>query len=70
MNKERIYIVEWRSFGQTETTREIIAATSLSQLFDYYSDLCDIVSFAFEDVSDTSVEDIERRMTYRGKYSV
>lgn len=70
MNKERIYIIEWRSFGQTEITREIITATSLSQLFDYYSDLCDVVYFAFEDVTDTCVEDIERRMTYRGKYSV
>ena len=70
MNEERIYIVEWRCFGNTTTTREIITATSMPQLFDYYIDLPNLVEFAFEDVSDSSVEDIERRLMYRGKYSM
>lgn len=70
MDNERIYIVEWRCFNTKDTTREIITATSLTQLFEYYIDLTNIVSFAFEDVTDTPVEEIERRLIYRGKYSV
>ena len=70
MNNERIYIVEWRCVGVADTTREIITATSIPQLFDYYTDIPDLVEFAFEDVSDASIEDIERRLTYNGKYTV
>ena len=70
MDNEKIYIVEWRCFNDRDTTREIITATSLAQLFEYYADLTNIVSFAFEDVTNASVEEIERRLMYRGKYSV
>ena len=70
MDKERIYIVEWRCVGVADTTREIITATSIPQLFDYYTDIPDLVEFAFEDVTESPVEDIERRLMYHGKYSV
>lgn len=70
MDNERIYIVEWRCVGITDTTREIITATSIQQLFDYYTDIPDLVEFAFEDVTNSPVEQIEKRLTYNGKYSV
>lgn len=70
MDKERIYIVEWRCLGDETPSREIITATSIPQLFDYYIDMTDIVEFAFEDVTEVSVEEIERRLMYNGKYSV
>lgn len=70
MSEERIYIVEWRSLGDKGTSREIITATSIPELFDYYINMTDIVEFAFEDVTETPIEEIERRLMYHGKYSV
>ena len=70
MDNERIYIVEWRCDGDAYATREIITAVSIPQLFDYYIDLKGVKEFAFEDVTDSPVEEIERRIMYNGKYSV
>ena len=67
---ENIYLVEWRALGETTSTREIKTATSIPQLFDYYIDVPDLVFFAFEDITETPIEDIERRFAYNGKYSV
>lgn len=70
MDNERIYIVEFRSLGDSSPSREIITATSIPQLFDYYINMTDLVEFAFEDVTDTPIEKIERRMMYNGKYAL
>jgi len=70
VNNERIYLVEWRALGSDSTSREIITATSIPQLFEYYNDMTDLVEFAFEDVTESSVEEIERRMMYNGKYAL
>ena len=67
---ENIYLVEWRALGESTPTREIKTATSVIQLFDYYIDIPDLVFFAFEDVTEVPIEDIERRFTNNGKYSV
>lgn len=70
MDSERIYIVEWRCFGDKFPSREIVTATSIPQLFNYYIDMANIVEFAFEDVTESSVEETERRLTYNGKYAM
>ena len=70
MDNERIYLVEWRALGDDSSSREIITATSIPQLFEYYNDMTDLVEFAFEDVTESSVEEIERRMMYNGKYTL
>ena len=67
---ERIYIVEWRALNDKTSTREIKTAISPTQLFDYYIDIRNLVFFAFEDVTDTPVEDIERMFTHNGKFSM
>lgn len=65
---ENIYIVEFRSLGDKEFTRELITARSIPELFEIYIGMTDIVYFAFEDVTETSVEEIERKLAYVGKY--
>ena len=70
MNEERVYIVEFCSANDDIPCREIITATSIPQLFDYYIDMTKLTMFAFQDVTDLSVEDIERKLTYNGKYSL
>ena len=70
MDNERIYIVEWRCLGDKLQSREIITATSIPQFFEYYSGMTNLVEFAFEDVTESSVEEIERRLTYNGKYAL
>ena len=68
MDNEKIYLVEWRTMGDEFASREIITATSIPQLFDYYIGMTNMVYFAFEDVTDQTVEEIERKMLYRAKY--
>ena len=70
MDNERIYIVEFRSLEDPCSSRELITATSIPQLFEYYFGMTDLVEFAFEDVTESSVEEIERRLTYNGKYTM
>ena len=70
MNNERVYFVEWRSLGSAVSTREIIVATTLAELFDYYNDLSNVVSFAFEDITEQDITEFERKILYDGKYSV
>ena len=70
MQNENVYLVEWRALGEAAFTREIKTATSLAQLFDYYIDIPDLVSFSFEDVTELPVEEIERRIIYHGVYEM
>ncbi len=65
---ENIYIVEFRSLGEKEPTREFITARSVPEVFELYIGMTDIVYFAFEDVTELSVEEIERKLTYVDKY--
>lgn len=68
VDNERIYIVEFRSLGDKEPTRELITACSVPELFEIYTGMTDMVYFAFEDITGLSVEDVERKLTYVGKY--
>jgi hypothetical protein len=65
-----VYLVEWRCLGDTETTRQIITIHSVAELFEYFIDTPDIVYFAFEDVTETPIEEVERRLLYVGRYSL
>ena len=68
MDNERIYIVEFRSVEGKSPTREIITARSIPELLEIYMGMTDMVYFACEDVTELSVEEIERKLTYVGKY--
>ena len=68
MVNENIYVVEFCSLGDTEPTRELMTACSIPELFEVYSGMTDLVYFAFEDVTELPVEEIERKMTYDGRY--
>ena len=68
MDKEKIYFVEWRSFGSNIPTREIITADSIEQLFQYYNDLSHLVTFSFEDITDQDLTTYERKILYNGKF--
>ena len=68
MDKEKIYFVEWRSFGSNAPTREIITAASIEQLFQYYNDLSHLVTFSFEDITDQDLSTYERKILYNGKF--
>jgi hypothetical protein len=70
MGNERIYIVAFRSRGDTEVSKELMVAHSIPELLQDYFTLTDLVEFAFEDVTEASVEEIERRLTYNGKYTM
>ena len=67
---ERIFIVEWRTFNNEYPVRELKTAESIEQLFNHYIDTPSIVYFAFEDVTDLPIEEVERRMVPYGKYSM
>lgn len=65
---DNIYIVEYQALGDAAPIRELKTATSVPQLFDYYIDIPDLVYFAFEDVTEQPVEEIEKRLIYNGLY--
>lgn len=67
---ENIYFIEYQSSGDSTVSREIVSASSIPMLFEEFSGMTDLTYFAFEDVTEQSVEDIEKRLMYRGKYSV
>ena len=67
---ENIYFVEYQSRGDSITSREIVTASSIADLFEEFSPMAQLTYFAFEDISDASIEEIERKLSYNGKYSM
>lgn len=67
---DKIYFVEYQSSDDSITSREIVTASSIAELFEEFSPMTQLTYFAFEDISNKSVEEIERKLSYNGKYSV
>jgi hypothetical protein len=57
-----IYLVEMRKVGQADVIRELKVGYSLQEIFDYYMYIPDIVYLTFEDITNTPVEDLGRRL--------
>ena len=67
---ENIYFVEYQSSGDSTVSREIVTTSSVPMLFEEFSGMTDLIYFAFEDITEQPIEDIERKLSYNGKYSV
>ena len=67
---ENIYFVEYQSSGDSTVSREIVTTSSVPMLFEEFSGMTDLIYFAFEDITEQPIEEIERKLSYNGKYSM
>ena len=62
MRDFNIYLVEMRKVGQADVIRELKVGYTIQEIFDYYMNIPDIVYLSFEDITNTPVEDLGRRL--------
>ena len=72
MNKERIFYVEWsHDCDNGARMNAILTFENTKELFQFFSHEDNpLTYFAFQDITDLSIDDFERRLNYNGRYSV
>ena len=70
--KERIFYIEWsHECDKGAHMNAILTFENVEQLFDFFAYEEDpITFFAFQDITNESIEDFERKLNYHGKYSL
>ena len=69
--KTRIYLCRWRYFNSDEIHNRILTVYEPSDLFDYFVDGSEsIVEFAYTDISDRPIEEVEREVLYNARYAL
>ena len=68
---KRIFYIEWQHRCDSERMKAVLCFDNVEDLFDFFSFEEDpLVYFAFEDITDKPIEDVDRRVQDNGKYSV
>ena len=71
MNK-KIFYCEWRHEYESEPHNHIFTCDSFEELLQMFIHDTDnlIIYFACEEITNQDISTFERRLTYRGKYSL